>query len=109
MIDSKWDCMVRNHLSRHVTVLFHITEITKKILSDHNTCIVLLFNRLHGNIIHIVIVTSLILLLAPYHPSTLRNMIMIVLTELNNNVNEQLTLGLRKLMEETTFIFWVDL
>ena len=31
------------------------------------------------------------------------------LTELSNNVNEQLILGLKKLMEETTSIFWVDL
>ena len=31
------------------------------------------------------------------------------LTKLNNNVNGQLTLGLRKLMEETASVFWVDL
>jgi len=31
------------------------------------------------------------------------------LTELNNNVNGQLTLGLGKLMEETSSVFWVDL
>ena len=31
------------------------------------------------------------------------------LTELNNNVNGQITLGLEKLMEETTSVFWVDL
>jgi len=30
------------------------------------------------------------------------------LTELNNNVNGQLTLRLRKLMEETAFVFSVD-
>jgi len=34
---------------------------------------------------------------------------LIVLTELNNHVNGQLTLGLGKLMKETTFVFWVDL
>jgi len=33
---------------------------------------------------------------------------LIILTELNNNVNGQLTLGLRKLMKETS-VFWVDL
>ena len=36
-------------------------------------------------------------------------MILIVLTELNNNVNGQLILGLEKLMEETASVFWVDL
>ena len=35
--------------------------------------------------------------------------ILIVLTELNNNVNEQLTLRLGKLMEEIASVFWVDL
>jgi len=32
-------------------------------------------------------------------------MILIVLTELNDNVNGQLTLGLGKLMEETASVF----
>ena len=40
-------------------------------------------------------------------PGILSDMILSVLNELNNN--EQLTLGLNKLMEETTFVFWVDL
>jgi len=31
------------------------------------------------------------------------------LIDLHNNVNELFTLGLRKLMEEITFVFWVDL
>ena len=48
-------------------------------------------------------------LLSPYHPGILRNMILIILTELNNNINRQLTLGLKKLMEETPSVFWVDL
>ena len=34
---------------------------------------------------------------------------MIVLTELNNNINGQLTPGLKILMEEITSVFWVDL
>ena len=50
-----------------------------------------------------------LLLLSPHRPSTLGNMIMIVLTELNNNVNRQLTLGLRKLIEKITSAFWVNL
>jgi len=51
-----------------------LLKVTGKILSDHNTCIILLFYRLHGNIVYIVIVTSLILLLSPYHPSNRNNM-----------------------------------
>jgi len=34
---------------------------------------------------------------------------LIVLTELINNANGQLTLGLEKMMEETASVFWVDL
>ena len=37
------------------------------------------------------------------------NMNIDCLIKLNNNVNGQLTLELRKLMEETTPVFWVDL
>jgi len=44
-------------------------------------------------------------LLLLYRPSTLSNMILIVLIELNNNVNGQLILGFGKLMEETTSVF----
>jgi len=40
-------------------VLIHVTKITRKILSDRNICIVLLFYRLHGDIVHIVIVTTI--------------------------------------------------
>jgi len=40
-----------------VICVFHITEVTGKILSNRNTCIVLLFYRLHGDIVLIVIVT----------------------------------------------------
>ena len=39
--------------------LLHVIlwKINGKILSDHNTCIVLLLYRLQGDIVHIVIVT----------------------------------------------------
>ena len=49
-----------------------LLRITGKILSDRNIYIVLLFYRLYGNIVHIVIVTW-ILLLSPYRPSILDN------------------------------------
>jgi len=49
--------MVRKHLFRPVIVLFHVTDITEKILSDRNTCIVPLLYCLHGYIVHIVIIT----------------------------------------------------
>ena len=39
----------------------------------------------------------------------LSNMILIVLTELNSNVNGQLTLGLGKFMDKITSVFWMDL
>jgi len=51
-----------------------LLKVIGKILSDRNTCIVLLFYRLHDNIVHIVIVTSLILLLSPYCSSDRYNM-----------------------------------
>ena len=71
-----------------------LLKINRKILSDRNICIVPLFYHLYGNIIHIVIVTSLILLLSPYRPVI---KITWILIDLNNNVIEQLTLGLGKI------------
>jgi len=47
--------MVRNHVFRLVIVLFHVTDITGKYCPT--TCTVPLFYRLHGYIVHIVIVT----------------------------------------------------
>ena len=43
-----------------------LLKVTEKILSDRNTCIVLLFYWLHGNIVYIIIVTSLILVIIIY-------------------------------------------
>ena len=43
-----------------------------------------------------------------YRHSILVTWILIVITELNNNVIGQLTLGLEKLMKEIRFVFWVD-
>jgi len=63
-------------------------------------CLIVL--PLHGNIIHIVIVSSLILLLSPYRPSNQNNM------DIDNNIIDNL-LGLGKLMEEIVSVFWVDL
>jgi len=40
-----------------------LLKVSGKILSERNICIVLLFYHLHGNIVHIVSITSLILLL----------------------------------------------
>ena len=48
-----------------------------------------------------------VLLLAVHRPSILGNRILIVITELNNNLNGQITPELGKLME--TSVFWVDL
>jgi len=57
-----------------LAIVFILLKVTEKILSDCNTCIVLLFHHLYSNIVHIVIVTSLILLLSPYRPSNRNNM-----------------------------------
>ena len=70
---SRWGCIVRNQCRDLLLVLIHVIESYWKILSDRNTCIVPLFYRLHKNIIHIVIITSLILLLSPYRPSNQNN------------------------------------
>jgi len=51
-----------------------LLKVTRKVLSDRNTCIVSLFYRLYGNTVHIIIVTSLILLLLSYHPRNWNNM-----------------------------------
>ena len=40
-----------------VIVLIYVIEITEKILSERNTCIVSLFYHLHDYIVHIVIIT----------------------------------------------------
>ena len=40
-----------------LVIVFRLLKVSGKILSDRNTCIVPLFYRLHGNIVHIVIVT----------------------------------------------------
>ena len=63
-------------------------------------------------IVHRVYVTvdyHTVLLLSLYRSDILSNMIQIALTELNNNENRQLTLGLGKLMEKTASVCWVDL
>ena len=57
-----------------LVIAFMLLKVIGKILSDRNIYIVLLSYRLHGNIVHIVIVTLLILLLSPYHPSNQNNM-----------------------------------
>ena len=75
-------------------------------MSDSNICIVQLFYLLHGNIDHIIIIISLILLLSLYLSVIEITWILIVI---NNNINWQLILGLKKLMEETASVFWVDL
>ena len=109
----------KDSASRLDIVLFHVTEITGKVLLDRNTMYSLIVHRIHGYgyyslfwllfTMYTIIVDCYTVLLPPlYRPSILSNMILIVLTELNNNVNRQFTLGLRKLMKETS-VFWVDL
>jgi len=49
------------------------------------------------------------MLLSPHRLGILLTWILTDLTELNNNINGQFTVGLEKLMEETVSVFWVDL
>jgi len=60
-------------------------------------------------ILSLITVTWYILLLSSYCPSNLETWILSDLNKLINNVIEQLTQGLEKLMEETASVFWVDL
>ena len=117
LINSRWDCTVRNHAFRHVTVLFHVTEITEKVLLNHNTMYSPIVHRIHGYwycllslLLFIMYMINVywytVLLLSLHHPSNLDNM---DIDWLNNNINGQLTPGLGKLMEETASVFWVDL
>jgi len=53
LIDSKWDCIVRNQCLKSLVSHYY----SGKILLNYNACIVPLFYRLHSYIIHIVIVT----------------------------------------------------
>ena len=75
-----WDIdqfLVRLAIEYYLVLLlywFMLLKITGKILSDRNIYIVLLLYRLNGNIVHIVIIISLILLLSPYRPSNQNNM-----------------------------------
>ena len=60
--------MVRKHLFRPVIVLFHVTDITEKILSDRNTCIVPLFYRYTVILFSLLLLIALTLLLSTYRP-----------------------------------------
>ena len=96
-----------------------LLKITEKVLLDRNTMYSPIVHRIHIYWYCLLFLllflcirllfTITVLLLSPYRPSILGNMILVVLTELNDNVNGQLTLGLGKSMEETTSVFWVDL
>ena len=57
-----------------LVIVFMLLKVIEKILSDRNTYIVLLSYRLYGNIVHIIIITSLILLLSSYHSSNRNDM-----------------------------------
>jgi len=61
---------------------------------------------LYGNTVHIVIVHHWY---CYYHNIVPVIEIIWILIVINNNVNWQLTLGLGKLIEETTSVFWVNL
>ena len=71
----------------------------------HGYCYCLLFLLLFT--VYTITVTVTVMVTVSLQYSS--NMDIDCLTELNNNVNGQLKSGLRKLLEETTYVFWVDL
>jgi len=90
-----------------------LLKVTWKILLDHNARYSSI-RRIHGYCYCSPCIQLLLLLL--YCTVTIivsfqysSNMDIDWLTELYNNINEQLILGLKKLMEETMSVFWVDL
>ena len=48
--------LYKDRLIHVMSIAIHVTKIMGKILSNRNTCIILLFYRLHGDIVLIVIV-----------------------------------------------------
>ena len=84
---------------------FMLLKVTGKILLDRNTFIVILFYR------YTVILFTLLLLYWYCYCHCIVPVIEIIwiLIVINDNVNWQLTLGLKKLMEEIASVFWVDL
>ena len=85
-----------------VIVIIYVIEVTGKILSDCNTFIVILFYSLHG-----ILFTLLLLHWYCYCHCIVPviEMTWILIVRNDNNVNWQLILGLRKLMEETASVF----
>jgi len=94
--------------------------ITGKTLLDRSTLYSFIFHRIHGYCYFSLLLLSFtvyvitadcytVSLLSLYRPNILITWVLIILTELNNNVHGQLTLRLEKLMEKTSSVFWVDL
>ena len=75
-------------------------------------CQIVTYALFHCSTVYTVILFTLLLLHHWYcycHSIVPIIKITRILIVLNNNVNWQLTMGLRKLMQETTSVFWVDL
>ena len=77
----------KKHLFRPV-ILFHVTDITEKILSDRNTCIVPLFYCFTVILFTLLLLLLLTLLLSPYRPVI---EITWTLIDLNKNINRTYT------------------
>ena len=120
LINFRCDCIVRNQCLGMLLVLFMLLKVTEKVSLDCNTYSPIVY-RIHGYRYCLlswllftvyattITVTILLLLLSLYHPSILSNMDIDCVKWINNNVKRQLTLGLEKLVEETTSVFWMDL
>ena len=127
-VDGSCYCYILKHMDEIVygldnawllLVLLHITEITGKVLLDRNTMYNPIVHRIYGywycllNLllftVYMITIYYYVLLLSLYHPSILGNIEIDYFNWIKYNVNEQLTLRLGKLIEETTSVFWVDL
>jgi len=92
-------------VSRSVT---YINSCYWKLLGKY--CQTITYALFYCSTVYTVILSTLLLLHhwdCYCHHIVLVIKIIWILIALNNNVNRQLTLGLRKLMEETTSVFWV--
>ena len=103
--------MIRQYTTCYASIIHH-KESYWKVLLDHYTR----YSSIHG--IHGYYYCSLFLLLFTVYTITVTvtassqyssDMDIDCLTELNNNINGQLTLGLGKFMEETASVFWVNI
>jgi len=121
-VDGSCYCYILKHMDKivygldaagYVTILFHVIELYwESIVRLHSVQLYSSYTRLLLLFTVIIDVYRVYDYCYCYFTALSQyssNMILIVLTEINNYVNRQLILRLKKLMEVTAFVFWVDL